>query len=198
MTGEKCPKCGRPLEKRYSARPAATFVGCTGWKDKENPCTFKRGADGKEIAGPQVTDIRARRAASSWCSKEGRFGVFFTCEGAPGLPDDDEPRRRRQAGRHRAADEAQVPEVREAEAAPEGRARRARSTSSARTRSASSSPTATTQGNPVKPPDTGINCEKCGSPMVVKVALARAVPVVHAATRSAATRSRSTPSCGRS
>src|SRR5262249_42537214 len=26
------------------------------------------------------------------------------------------------------------------------------------------------QGNPVKPPDTGIKCEKCGSPMVVKVA----------------------------
>jgi DNA topoisomerase-1 len=25
-------------------------------------------------------------------------------------------------------------------------------------------------GNPIKPPDTGINCEKCGSPMVVKVA----------------------------
>jgi DNA topoisomerase-1 len=26
------------------------------------------------------------------------------------------------------------------------------------------------QGNPIKPPDTGITCEKCGSPMVVKVA----------------------------
>jgi DNA topoisomerase-1 len=26
------------------------------------------------------------------------------------------------------------------------------------------------QGNPVKPPDTGIKCEKCGSPMIVRVA----------------------------
>jgi DNA topoisomerase-1 len=26
------------------------------------------------------------------------------------------------------------------------------------------------QGNPVKPADTGIKCEKCGSPMVIKVA----------------------------
>jgi DNA topoisomerase-1 len=26
------------------------------------------------------------------------------------------------------------------------------------------------QGNPIKPPDTGITCEKCGSPMVVREA----------------------------
>src|SRR5258707_9978606 len=28
-------------------------------------------------------------------------------------------------------------------------------------------------GNPITPPDTGIKCEKCGSPMVVKVAWRR-------------------------
>ncbi|MBX9584717.1 MAG: type I DNA topoisomerase, partial [Gemmataceae bacterium] len=55
---EKCPKCGRPLERRYSAKTGNSFVGCTGWKDKENKCTYKRDESGKEIAGPEVTDIK--------------------------------------------------------------------------------------------------------------------------------------------
>src|SRR5205085_955422 len=64
---EKCPKCGRPLERRYSAKTGNSFVGCTGWKDKENPCRYKRDAEGNEIAGPEPTDIR--------CPACGRFMV---------------------------------------------------------------------------------------------------------------------------
>lgn len=83
---EPCPKCGRPLEKRFSAKTGNSFVGCTGWKDKENKCLFKRDSSGKEIAGPEVTDIVCPACGKFMVKKEGRFGVFFTCQGEPDCP----------------------------------------------------------------------------------------------------------------
>ena len=101
--------------------------------------------------------------------KTGRFGVFFTCSGAPGCPTtmnlgaDGKPivtalptkvkcpkcekhnllLKTSKAGKQY----VQCPDVKckfISDCDP--------------------------QGNPIKPPDTGIACEKCGSPMVVKVA----------------------------
>src|SRR5207244_1531880 len=37
-TGEKCPKCGRPLVQNFSKKTGRTFVGCSGFRDKESPC----------------------------------------------------------------------------------------------------------------------------------------------------------------
>ena len=44
--------------------------------------------------------------------------------------------------------------------------------------SARTSMDADAEGNPVKPVDTGVNCEKCGSPMARQARLPRAVPLV--------------------
>ncbi|HVL12656.1 MAG TPA: type I DNA topoisomerase, partial [Gemmata sp.] len=167
ITEEKCPKCGRFLEKRYTAKTGGYFLGCTGWKDKENPCTFKRGSDGKEIAGPQVTDIKCPACGKFMVRKEGRFGVFYTCEGAPDCPTtmnlgaDGQPvvtalptaykcpkcekhnllLKKSKAGK----DYAQCPDPKckfISDCEPDGK--------------------------PVKPPETGINCEKCGQPMIIR------------------------------
>jgi DNA topoisomerase-1 len=167
LTGEKCPKCGRDMEKRYSAKTGNSFVGCTGWKDKENKCTFKRDSDGKEIAGPEVTDIPCPACGRFMIRREGRFGVFYTCEGAPECPTtmnlgaDGKPvvtalptkNKCPKCGKHNLL-------LKESKAG-----KKYVQCPDAKCKFISDSDA---QGNPVKPPDTGIACEKCGSPMVIR------------------------------
>jgi DNA topoisomerase-1 len=38
--GEDCPQCGRPLVKRWGR--FGEFIGCSGYSDKENKCTYTR------------------------------------------------------------------------------------------------------------------------------------------------------------
>ena len=169
LTGEMCPKCGRPLEKRYSAKTGSSFVGCTGWKDKENKCTYKVGADGKEIAGPEVTDIPCPACGLPMVRKEGRFGVFFTCSGAPGCP----------TTMNLGADgQPVVTALPTPNKCPKCEKHKLLLKTSKAGKQYVQCPDAKCKfisdadadGNPVKPADTGIACEKCGSPMVIKVA----------------------------
>jgi DNA topoisomerase-1 len=169
VTEEKCPKCGRFLEKRYTVKTGGYFLGCTGWKDKEAPCTYKRGSDGKEIEGPTVTDIKCPACGKFMVKKEGRFGTFYTCEGAPDCPTtmnlgpDGKPIVTARPTLHKCPrcekhnlllksskagkDYVQCPDAKcgfISDCEPDGK--------------------------PIKPADTGVTCEKCGKPMVIKVA----------------------------
>ncbi|MDB5306997.1 MAG: topoisomerase [Gemmataceae bacterium] len=166
---EKCPKCGRPLERRYSAKTGGSFVGCTGWKDKESPCRFKRGEDGKEIAGPEVTDIPCPACGKMMVKKEGRFGTFFTCSGEPDCPTTMNLRADGTRVVTALPTKNKCPKcgkqfllLKESKAGkkyvqcPDAKCKFI----------ADADP----EGNPVKPADTGIVCEKCGQPMVIKVA----------------------------
>jgi DNA topoisomerase-1 len=169
VTDEKCPKCGRFLEKRFTAKTGGYFLGCTGWKDKENPCTYKRDSAGKEIAGPQTTDIKCPACGKFMVRKEGRFGVFFTCEGAPDCP----------TTMNLGADGRPiVTALPTANKCPKCEKQNLLLKTSKAGKKYVQCPDAKCKfisdcdekGNPVKPPETGISCEKCGSPMVVKVA----------------------------
>jgi DNA topoisomerase I len=169
VTDEKCPKCGRFLEKRYTAKTGGYFLGCTGWKDKENPCTYKRDSSGKEIAGPQVTDITCPACGKFMVRKEGRFGVFFTCEGAPDCP----------TTMNLGADgKPIVTALPTQNTCPKCEKTKLLLKTSKAGKKYVQCPNSKCkfisdcdeQGNPVKPPETGISCEKCGSPMVVRVA----------------------------
>jgi DNA topoisomerase I len=164
---EKCPKCGRPLEKRYSAKTGNSFIGCTGWKDKENKCTYKRDSSGKEIAGPEVTTIACPACGKFMVKRDGRFGVFFTCEGAPGCPTtmnlgpDGQP---------------VVTALPTKNLCPKCEKHNLLLKKSKAGKSYVQCPDpkckfisdADAEGNPVKPVDTGIVCEKCGSPMIIR------------------------------
>jgi len=169
VTDEKCPKCGRFLEKRYTAKTGGYFLGCTGWKDKENPCTYKIGSDGKEIEGPQETDIRCPACGKNMVKRSGRFGVFFTCSGAPDCP----------TTMNLGADgKPIVTALPTAVKCPKCEKHNLLLKKSKAGKQYVQCPDpkckfisdCDDQGNPIKPPDTGITCEKCGSPMVVKVA----------------------------
>jgi DNA topoisomerase-1 len=169
LIGEACPKCGRDLEKRYTPRTGGWFIGCTGWKDKENPCTYKRDSEGKEILGPEVTDIPCPACGKFMVKREGRFGVFYTCQGAPDCPTTmnlgpdgkphvtalPTPNKCPKCGKHNLL-------LKESK-----KGKKYVQCPDAKCKFISD---CDDQGNPITPPDTGIKCEKCGSPMVVKVA----------------------------
>jgi DNA topoisomerase-1 len=169
VTDEKCPKCGRFLEKRFTAKTGGWFLGCTGWKDKENPCTYKRDSQGKEIEGPQETDIKCPACGKNMVKKSGRFGVFFTCSGAPECPTtmnlgaDGKPVVTALPTKNKCPKcDKTFLLLKESKAGkkyvqcPDPKCKFISDCDE--------------QGNPVKPPDTGIKCEKCGEPMVIKVA----------------------------
>jgi DNA topoisomerase-1 len=167
VTEEKCPKCGRFLEKRFTAKTGGWFLGCTGWKDKENPCTYKRGSDGKEIEGPKVTDIKCPACGKFMVKKSGRFGVFYTCEGAPECP----------TTMNQGADgKPVVTALPTKNKCPKCEKQNLLLKVSKAGKQYVQCPDAKCKfiadcdkdGNPIKPPDTGIKCEKCGSPMVIR------------------------------
>ncbi len=169
LNEENCQKCGRFLEKRFTAKTGGWFLGCTGWKDKENPCTYKRDSEGKEIEGPQVTDIQCQACGKFMVKKSGRFGIFYTCEGAP-----DCPTTMNQGADGKPVVTALPTKVK----CPKCEKHLLLLKTSKAGKQYVQCPDAKckfisdcdAEGNPVKPPDTGIACEKCGSPMVVKVA----------------------------
>jgi DNA topoisomerase-1 len=170
LIDERCPKCGRPqLERRYSAKTGNSFVGCTGWKDKENKCTYKRDESGKEIAGPEVTDIKCPACGRFMVKKEGRFGVFFTCEGAPDCPTTMNLRADGTVAVTALPTQVTCPKCEKTKLLlKESKAgKKYVQCPDAKCKFIAD---ADDQGNPIQPPDTGIACEKCGSPMVVKVA----------------------------
>ncbi len=168
VTDETCPKCGkRPLEKRFTAKTGGYFLGCTGWKDKEAPCSYKQDSSGKEIEGPAVTDIVCPACGKFMVKKTGRFGVFYTCEGAPDCP----------TTMNESADgKISVTALPTAHPCPRCEKLNVLVKESKAGKKYVQCPDAKcgfisdcdADGKPVKPADTGINCEKCGKPMIIK------------------------------
>src|SRR5262249_29925038 len=85
-TGEAWPKCGKPLVERYSTKIGRAFVGCSG-RSAEPKCDYIKPGEGEpEREGPVVTDIKCPACGKFMVRKQGRFGTFFTCQGAPECP----------------------------------------------------------------------------------------------------------------
>jgi len=164
--GEACPKCGKPLVAMFRRKTSNKFIGCSGWKDEENPCPFKRGEDGRESMGPEVTDIKCPSCGKFMVKKDGRYGVFFTCEGAPDCPT---------IMNLNAEGQPSVSTIKSPNPCPKcGGAmllKFSKTGSSYLTCQESKCKfvvDADAEGKPVPPPETGINCEKCDSPMTIK------------------------------
>ncbi len=165
---EKCPECGKPLLQLFSAKTGKPFVGCSGYRD-DPKCTYIKPEEGETPrARPTVTDIKCPACGKFMVRKEGRFGVFFTCEGAPDCPTtmnlaDDGVTVRVTAlpTKHPcpkcAKTKLLLKERRDGKKylqCPDAKCKYAVDADEA--------------GNPVIPPDTGIACEKCGKPMIIR------------------------------
>jgi DNA topoisomerase-1 len=76
-TGEPCPKCGRPLVEMYSSKRKGTFVGCSGWKDKESPCSYIKPAEGEQDLS--ALDVKCPTCGSPMVARSSRWGTFLSC-----------------------------------------------------------------------------------------------------------------------
>ncbi len=169
LTGEMCPKCSKPLQKRYSAVTGGFFVGCTGYGD-DPACKYIQPRPGEaEREGPTVTDIVCPACAKFMVRKVGRFGVFYTCENAPDCPT---------TMNETDAGVRTVTALPTKHKCPKCEKHNVLLKESKVGKKYVQCPDtkckfisdADAEGAPVKPADTGILCEKCNSPMVIKVA----------------------------
>jgi DNA topoisomerase-1 len=166
-TGEMCPKCGRPLVEQLSSKTKKKFIGCSGWNDKETPCSYKQTLDGKEILGPEVTDIVCPHCGKFMVKKEGRFGVFFTCQGAPDCPT---LMNLNAEGKPTVSSiPSPMPCPRCGKSVLLKTARNGNKYLNCTDKKCGWATDALENGEPKPIPDTGISCEKCGQKMVVKV-----------------------------
>lgn len=166
-TGEACPKCGRPLVEMYSKKTGRKFVGCSGWKDKENPCGYIKPGEGEaERPDPVLTEHKCPVCGKQMIQKVGRFGTYLACSGAPdckttmNIGADGKPIVTSKATEH-ICEKCGKPML-----LKEWKGRYFLGCSGYP--KCRNSMDADAQGNPIKPVETGVKCDKCQSPMIVK------------------------------
>lgn len=164
--GEACPKCGRPLVEMYSRKTGGSFVGCSGWRDKEKPCTYKRTLDGKEIAGPTETEHKCPTCGKPMIQKEGRFGAYMVCAGAPDCKTTMNFDAEGKPVVSALATEQKCEKCGKPMLLREWRGKKFLGCSGYP--ACRSSMDVDADGKPIKPADIGIQCEKCGSPMRIR------------------------------
>jgi DNA topoisomerase-1 len=164
--GENCPKCGKPLVAMFSRKTGNKFIGCSGWKDEANPCPYKRGEDGRESMGPEVTDIKCPTCGKFMVKRDGRFGTFFTCEGAPDCATIMNLNAEGKPTVSTIASPYPCPKC-------EGKmllkfSKTGNGYLNCQEAKCKFTVDADKDGKPVPPPETGIACDKCDAPMTIK------------------------------
>jgi DNA topoisomerase-1 len=166
-TGEACPQCGRPLVKQYSKKTGREFVGCSGWRDKENPCNYIQPREGESgRAAPVETEHKCPTCGKVMLLKTGRFGQYLACSGAPdckttmNIGPDGKPVITAMATEHKCEKCGKPMVIRQGRRGPFLACTGYPKCKNAKDVDA--------QGNPVPEFDPGIACEKCGSPMKVR------------------------------
>jgi DNA topoisomerase-1 len=166
-TGEMCPQCGRPLVKQYSKKTGREFVGCSGWRDKEKPCSYIKPGEGDPgRSAPVETEHKCPTCGRVMLLKTGRFGQYLACSGAPdckttmNLGPDGKPVVSAMTTEHKCEKCGKPMVIRQGRNGPflscsgYPKCRNAKNVDA--------------QGNPIPEFDPGIACEKCGSPMKVR------------------------------
>jgi DNA topoisomerase-1 len=170
-TGEKCPKCGRPMLKLYSATRKDWFEGCSGFKEKENPCKYIKPREGEpERPEPTVTEHKCPTCGRPMLLQQGKRGPFLGCSGFTDKENqcrtimnfgpDGQPVLAARATEH-VCDKCGKPMMlRQGKRGPF-----LGCTGYPKCRNIVD---VDAEGNPKKPVDTGVKCEKCQAPMIIK------------------------------
>jgi DNA topoisomerase-1 len=165
-TGEMCPKCGRPLVVNYSTKTKREFVGCSGFRDKENQCKYIKPAEGEaEAAEPETTDIACPTCSKPMLKKSGRWGPYLACsdeecktrmsfdaQGKPVLSAKPTEHLCEKCGKPMVIREGKRGAFLACTGYP--KCKNAKDVDA--------------EGNPIPERDLGIACEKCGSPMKIR------------------------------
>ncbi len=166
-TGEMCPRCGKPLVVNYSKKTRREFVGCSGFRDKENPCTYIKPAEGEApVPEPVVTDIMCPTCGKPMERRHGRWGEYLSCTGRPEckttmkLDAEGKPVLTAKPTEHKCEKCGSPMVIRQGRRGPFLACTGYPKCKNAKDVDA--------EGNPIQPLDTGVACEKCGSPMIVR------------------------------
>ncbi len=165
-TGELCPKCNRPLHKSFSKKTGRWFVGCSGFRDKDNPCKYIKPGEGEEaLPEPEMTDVVCPTCGKPMLKKAGRFGPYLACsdddcktrmnldaEGKPVLSSKPTEYKCEKCGKPMVIRQGRRGPFLACTGFP--KCKNAKDVDA--------------QGNPVPEFDPGIPCEKCGAPMKVR------------------------------
>jgi DNA topoisomerase-1 len=159
---EKCPKCGRPLQERYSK--FGKFFGCSGYPE----CDYikKKGEDKETREPPKPTEHKCPECGKPMIQRMGRRGPFLGCSGYPdckttmNFDAEGKPVLASKLTEHVCEKCGKPMVLREGPRGPFLACSGYPKCKNAKDVDAS--------GNPLKPIETGIECAKCGAPMVVK------------------------------
>ncbi len=163
-TGEKCPKCGRPLVLNYSKKTGNQFVGCSGFKEG---CKYIKPGEGEEARPePVETEWPCPVCGKPMLQRMGRSGAFLGCSGYPeckttmNFDAEGKPVLSAKPTEHTCEKCGKPMVIREGKRGPFLACTGYPKCKNAKDVDAN--------GNPMKPIDSGVACEKCGSPMAVK------------------------------
>lgn len=163
-TGEKCPRCGKPLVVKFAKKTGNKFIGCSGYKEG---CKYIQPREGEEERPePVATDTPCPTCGKPMLQRMGQRGQFLGCSGYPeckttmNFDAEGKPVLSARPTEHTCDKCGKPMVIREGRRGPflactgYPKCRNAKDVDAA--------------GNPVKPVDTGVTCEKCGAPMTVK------------------------------
>ena len=159
---EKCPKCGRPLQERFSK--FGKFFGCSGYPE----CDYikKKGDEKGEREPPKETEHRCPNCGKPMLERMGKRGSFLGCSGYPeckttmNFDAEGKPVLTSKATEHVCEKCGEPMVLREGKRGP--------FLACSGYPKCKNTKDVDVHGNPMEPIDTGVNCVKCGSPMAVR------------------------------
>ncbi len=166
-TGELCPKCNRPLEIRYSAKTKGQFIGCSGYRDKENPCRYIQPREGE--VGPEETNIPCPTCTLPMVKRKSRWGEFLTCTGYKSdFTGCNTVCAITEGGQVVVTAKPTTHKCPVCEKQMLLKTSKTGFYLSCVDSKCKTNIEADKDGNPVTPPETGIVCDKCNSPMIIR------------------------------
>jgi DNA topoisomerase-1 len=165
-TGEKCPKCGKPLVLGFSRKTGGKFIGCSGFRD-DPPCKYFKPREGEpERPEPVETEHKCPTCGKAMIQRWSRRGQFLGCSGYPeckttmNLTAEGTPVVTARPTDHKCEKCGSPMVIREGRRGPF-----LACTGYPKCKNALD---VDANGNPIRPVTTNIKCEKCGSAMIVK------------------------------
>jgi len=158
---EKCPKCGKPIQERFSRR--GRFFGCSGYPE----CDYIKRPEGEAERKPaEVTEHACPTCSKPMLKRFGKGGPFLGCSGYPdckttmNLTEEGGPVISSKPTEHQ-CDKCSSPMVLRT-------GKRGPFLACSAYPKCRHAVDVDADGNPKKPVDLGIACEKCGASMAIK------------------------------
>ena len=158
---EKCPKCGKSIQERFSRR--GRFFGCSGYPE----CDYIKRPEGEAERKPaEVTEHACPTCGKSMLKRFGKGGPFLGCSGYPeckttmNLTEEGGPVLSSKPTEH-LCDKCSSPMVLRT-------GKRGPFLACSAYPKCRHAVDVDADGNPKKPVDLGIACEKCGASMAIK------------------------------